>query len=348
VRRGQAGLTERFIIYAKQRRAEMRRRKLAFRSAAGLALVMFAASCVHDAQQISFASTPPQGVADALLTLTTLPVDPTDLEPLSEEQAVAANAAIPVSRHFDTGAAPMLAQAATALDQLRSLDCLAQAVYYEARSETEDGQRAVAQVVLNRVRHPSYPASVCGVVYQGPLKKGGGCQFTFTCDGSLGVRPLGAAWDRARRIASEALAGAVFAPIGHATNYHTTSVFPRWAPNLIKAALIGSHIFYRIPGPGGEAGAFNRAYAGHEPMPVASRILFAKAAPATPSPVDRAGPVLQYRGPAAAPTNVAALPYDQLPQIMSSDRLPESRVKAAYANAGTWRVAPGEKASAAE
>ena len=83
----------------------------------------------------------------------------------------------------------------TALDRLRSLDCLAQAIYYEARSESEDGQRAVAQVVLNRVRHPAWPNSVCGVVYQGPMRAGGGCQFTFTCDGSLSAarrRRLGA------------------------------------------------------------------------------------------------------------------------------------------------------------
>ena len=327
----------------------MRRRKLAFRSMAGLSLILFAASCVHDAQPMAMASdVAPQGVADALFTLATLPVDPTDLEPLSTEQAVAANAALPVSHYFDGSAAPLLAQG-TPLDQLRSLDCLAQAVYYEARSESEDGQRAVAQVVLNRVRHPAYPASVCGVVYQGPLKKGGGCQFTFTCDGSLTTRPQGSSWERARQIASEALAGAVFAPVGHATNYHTTSVFPRWAPNLVKAALIGSHIFYRIPGPGGDAGAFTRAYAGNEPMPVASRILFAKAASVAQTHTSHVGPLLAYRGPAAPSATTATSTSKPLAQTMQSDDgLPQSRVRAAYANAGTWRVLPTRQPSAAE
>ena len=88
----------------------------------------------------------------------------------------------------------------------RSLECLTQAIYYEARSQSDDGQRAVAQVVLNRVRHPAFPNSVCGVVYQGS-QRSTGCQFTFTCDGSMngGVRPD--AWERARRIAESALRG---------------------------------------------------------------------------------------------------------------------------------------------
>src|SRR6476660_5886742 len=65
----------------------------------------------------------------------------------------------------------------------RSLQCLTQAIYYEARNQSDDGERAVAQVVLNRVRHPAFPNTVCGVVYQGAVRPGGGCQFTFTCDG---------------------------------------------------------------------------------------------------------------------------------------------------------------------
>ena len=117
---------------------------------------------------------------------------------------------------------------------MRSIDCLAQAVYYEARSESEDGQRAVAQVVLNRVRHPAWPNSVCGVVYQGPMRPGGGCQFTFTCDGSLATRRPAPRWDEARRIAAEALGGRTYAPVGLPTHYHTNAVFPAWAPQLVK------------------------------------------------------------------------------------------------------------------
>jgi Cell Wall Hydrolase len=131
----------------------------------------------------------------------------------------------------------------------RSLQCLTQAIYYEARSESENGQRAVAQVVLNRVRHPAYPNSVCGVVYQGS-ERVTGCQFTFTCDGSMsgGIEPY--AWERAERIAAAALRGDVYRPVGLATNYHTTAIHPYWAPSLIPQAVVGAHIFYRRPGAG--------------------------------------------------------------------------------------------------
>ena len=128
----------------------------------------------------------------------------------------------------------------------QSLECLTQAVYYEARSQSADGQRAVAQVVLNRVRHPSYPNSVCGVVFQGS-ERVTGCQFTFTCDGSMygGIEPL--AWERAQRIARAALAGSVYRPAGLALNYHTTAIRPYWAPSLVRQAVVGDHIFYRRP-----------------------------------------------------------------------------------------------------
>src|SRR3982750_3336591 len=114
----------------------------------------------------------------------------------------------------------------------RSLQCLTEAIYYEARNQSDDGQRAVAQVVLNRVRHPAYPNTVCGVVYQGS-ERSTGCQFSFTCDGSMnaGVQPY--AWERARRIAEAALHGSVYRPVGLATNYHTTAIHPYWAPSLV-------------------------------------------------------------------------------------------------------------------
>src|SRR5581483_605880 len=152
-------------------------------------------------------------------------------------------------------------------DRARSLDCLTAAIYYEAATEPTDGQRAVAQVVLNRVRHPAFPNSVCGVVYQGPQRVGGGCQFTFTCDGSLAIAPSGEAWARARRIAAEALAGLVYAPVGEATHYHTQQVVPAWAFRLAKVAVIGAHSFYRLPGQWGDPAAFRQAYARREPSP---------------------------------------------------------------------------------
>ncbi len=170
-------------------------------------------------------------------------------------------------RVFDAGIAaakPFAAEASSEDDKLRSQECLAQAIYYEAASETEDGQRAVAQVVLNRVRHSAYPNTVCGVVYQGSHLRTG-CQFTFTCDGSLRRQPSAYAWDRARRIAAEALSGEVYGPVGNSTHYHTTAILPYWAHSLSRAAVVGAHVFYRFRGSQGSSGAFSQAYAGQEP-----------------------------------------------------------------------------------
>ncbi len=154
--------------------------------------------------------------------------------------------AMPASVHAadGEGALPYVASRA---DRGRSLECLTQAIYYEARSESDGGQRAVAQVVLNRARHPNYPGSVCGVVFQGSERRTG-CQFSFTCDGSMyrgGVEA--SAWDRAERIAAAALAGSVYRPVGLALNYHTTAIRPYWAPSLVRQAVVGAHIFYRLP-----------------------------------------------------------------------------------------------------
>lgn len=140
-----------------------------------------------------------------------------------------------------------------------AVDCLTQAVYYEAASEPDAGQRAVAQVVLNRVRHPAFPNSVCGVVYQGSHLPTG-CQFTFTCDGSLARQPSRGGWARARRVALAALSGWVEAPVGLATNYHADYVVPYWASSLRKVRTVGRHIFYTIGGRGGSIGAFSARY----------------------------------------------------------------------------------------
>ena len=139
-------------------------------------------------------------------------------------------------------ASPFLAASRSPEDAARAIDCLTAAVYYEARSQSADGQRAVAQVVLNRVRDRAFPASVCGVVYQGSHRSTG-CQFTFTCDGSLNQRRDPGAWDRARAIATQALGGAVYAPVGAATFYHANYVSPWWAPSLVQVASVGAHIF---------------------------------------------------------------------------------------------------------
>ncbi len=124
--------------------------------------------------------------------------------------------------------------------------CLAEAIYHEARGETREGQVAVGEVVLNRVRSTAYPNTICAVVYQGSHRTTG-CQFTFTCDGSLGRQPRGRPWRQASDIAEELMAGQHNSVTGNATHYHTNAVWPRWAPRLIETTRIGAHIFYRYP-----------------------------------------------------------------------------------------------------
>lgn len=143
--------------------------------------------------------------------------------------------------------------------------CLTQAIYYEAGYEPEEGKRAVAQVVLNRVAHPAYPNSVCGVVYQGSNQRV--CQFSFTCDGSLSRTPAAGAWSSARRIARDALGGRVEQSVGTATHYHADYVVPRWAFTLGKVRQLGAHIFYRFNGSLGSARAFSARYSGNEVIP---------------------------------------------------------------------------------
>jgi hypothetical protein len=118
--------------------------------------------------------------------------------------------------------------------------------------------------VLNRVRDRAFPSSVCGVVYQGS-QRSTGCQFTFTCDGSLNRRPSATGWDRARAVASAALAGAVYAPVGSATFYHANYVSPWWASSMDRVATVGAHIFYRWRGGMENALAFRQRYSGAEP-----------------------------------------------------------------------------------
>ncbi len=145
----------------------------------------------------------------------------------------------------------------------QALHCLTQAAYFEAGANGPDAQAAVVQVVLNRLRHPDFPKSVCGVVYEG-AGRDTGCQFTFTCDGSLG-RPVDAtAWDEARKVAGRALGGYVDRAVGTATYYHADYVFPAWAPTLVKMATVGPHIFYRMAGPEGAAAYLTGQYAGNE------------------------------------------------------------------------------------
>lgn len=185
------------------------------------------------------------------------------LKPLSPEEASKENSERPFVNRPDTQANRFLLKT-DAEDRARALTCLAQAVYYEAAGESADGQRAVAQVVLNRVHHPGFPSTICGVVYEGS-DRATGCQFSFTCDGSMQNIPAKWLWARSKLIAEQALTGRVFAPVGHATHYHADYILPYWADSLDKSVQIGRHIFYRLRSSLGDTRAFSQKYGGTEP-----------------------------------------------------------------------------------
>jgi spore germination cell wall hydrolase CwlJ-like protein len=219
------------------------------------AALLLATSCV--APQRLAKRPPPVKDARELARLLAPGLDAKALAALPA-RAPAAQVAAPVA------AAPFLAVAASEADAARARECLTAAVYHEARSESEDGQRAVAQVVLNRVRARAFPNSVCGVVYQGSNRTTG-CQFSFTCDGSLRRPRDPVAWARAERIAAAALSGDVMAAVGSATFYHADYVLPWWASSLTRLGAIGSHVFYRWPNALERALGMRSTYAGVEP-----------------------------------------------------------------------------------
>lgn len=189
--------------------------------------------------------------------------------------------------------------AGTGLDKSRALQCLTTAIYYEAAREPDAGQRAVAQVVLNRVRHPAFPSTVCGVVFQGSEKRG--CQFSFACDGAMTRgAPARDAWLRAARVAADALNGSVFAPVGMATHYHTYAVTPSWNRSLVMTGVFGAHFFHRWKGYWGTAAAFRSIYGGHEPSPGPH--------PSADAPVNAPAPAAIARTPMAAPTPIQVQP----------------------------------------
>ena len=222
-------------------------------------------------------------------------------ERATQVQAVGAkaeliNASMPFSRAPVQAARAFVLPAGENLDQRRALLCLTQAVYYEAGYEPMEGRRAVAQVILNRMRHPAFPKSVCGVVYQRnstPV-----CQFSFVCDGALNRRPEARAWKVAEDIARAALAGYVENSVGAATHYHADYVAPRWAPLLTKISKLGAHIFYRWPGAWGQVGAFNGRYIGEPRDPASMRPLIL--ARATIGEINAADGTVTYAGPPIA------------------------------------------------
>jgi spore germination cell wall hydrolase CwlJ-like protein len=164
------------------------------------------------------------------------------------------------------GAASPFVLSPSSVNYSRALKCLSDAIYYEAANEPDAGQRAVAQVIINRMRHPTYPNSICGVIYQGS-ERSTGCQFSYSCDGSMARTPARPTWLRGQRVAMEALAGYVHVPVGMATHYHANYVYPYWAPSLNYIGTIGAHRFYSWKGSAGRPSAFFSKHNGAEPFP---------------------------------------------------------------------------------
>lgn len=169
------------------------------------------------------------------------PPAPQRIRPLTMAEARASNAKVPIDVARRLPALPYVFHGGPA-ERAQAVDCLATAALYEAGDDPR-GQRAVIQVVLNRVRAPGFPKTICGVVYQGAARTTG-CQFSFTCDKSFARRPVHLGWADARQAARRALRGHVFAAVGRATHYHTDWMVPYWRDTLVKVARVGTHLFY--------------------------------------------------------------------------------------------------------
>lgn len=266
---------------------------------------------------------------------------------------------------------------ASLTDNSRALQCLTSAVYYEAGLEPDAGQRAVAQVVLNRVRHPSYPGTVCGVIFQGSERRTG-CQFSYTCDGSLRRTPSNFHWNRAKKVAALALSGKIASPVGTATHYHTTEIYPYWAPSLRFLGTIGAHRFYSWKGSAGKASAFSQSYHGGEPLPAPKPRKYDTGSPVSLDPItlEKAYEAGRRKAQeeAAKSEKATAIAADNarrhslpMPSIntgapktyqapsysneaikkggekaFAGQKLPDvSRIKPEYRDAGTWKAKPG-------
>lgn len=254
------------LAIARRRVAEHRTKAFAFVAvviAALVAAVIWSIASAGSARTVSIELSPAKTAA--LVAATS--ASPTQIRAVGE-QAKLINAALPFSTSPVQAALPFAIRGDD-LDHRRALLCLTQAVYYEAGFEPLEGRRAVAQVVLNRMRHPAFPKSVCGVVYQGSSSPV--CQFSFVCDGSLYHAPAPGAWREAQDVAAAALLGYVETAVGSATHYHANYVAPRWAPMLTKITQLGAHIFYRWPGSWGQRAAFTGRYIGEPQDPIALR-----------------------------------------------------------------------------
>jgi hypothetical protein len=241
--------------------------------------------------------------------------------------------------------------------------------------EPNAGQRAVAQVILNRVRHSSYPNTVCGVIFQGSERRTG-CQFSYTCDGSLRRTPNKFHWNRSNKVAIAALAGKINSMVGTATHYHATYVYPYWAPSLKFLGTIGAHRFYSWKGKAGKATAFGQRYRGGEPLPAPKPRKYAaskavaldpislekayetklkkarqEAAKSEKANADAADNARRYALPVpidtGAPKTYQAPNYSKEAKAKGGEKafagqkLPNtSQIKSEYRNVGTWKDKP--------
>ena len=251
---------------------------------AALTLLPFALLALMGGLPAPTASPPPISPVEAAEPMPDLPASPEDTVVLSELTATdarARNAAVEFAAVGPGTPSPFRFDGSAA-DRLRARDCLALAGMAEAGGGDGD-QRAVMQVILNRVRHPAFARTVCGVVFEG-AQRPTGCQFSFTCDGSLARRYSDAAWRAARDRAEQMLGGATHAPVGNATHFHADYVYPWWSDQLDKVAQVGPHIFFRWRGFWGSRSALSARYAGGEPDPLRLRETALVTAAANPLP----------------------------------------------------------------
>ncbi|MBD3729948.1 MAG: cell wall hydrolase [Sphingomonadales bacterium] len=223
------------------------------------------------------ATRPAPSPANTATQATATPPTPLSALPATgEDEAVIASALDPDDAQAKNAAVPFVADrlaparsfvfAGNAADRSRALDCLALAGMAEAGDDPA-GQRAVMQVVLNRVRHPAFANTICGVVFEGSQRPTG-CQFSFTCDGSLARRYPAAMRAAAMGRAEEALGGRVDPTVGTATHFHADYVYPVWSSQLDKLAVVGPHLFFVWRGYWGTGAALNQRYRGGEPDPL--------------------------------------------------------------------------------
>jgi hypothetical protein len=190
------------------------------------------------------AVTPVEEVTNFEVAVAPLPVDPQHpVDPEIITGSIGGVSALPLDLPNPEAGLSLALQGE---DLGKAKKCLAEAIYFEARSEPEKGQYAVAQVVMNRTRTGYYPATVCGVVYENKNRRNA-CQFSFACDGKPDRVRDPKSWTTAERIADDVLMNGAYLPdVGTSTHYHATYVRPRWIRDMTDRHRLGTHVFYRV------------------------------------------------------------------------------------------------------